>query len=221
MINRSGSGSNGHKYIWVRMQIARIFFFPSSSDFLTQNEKYLYPSLNLNAEDLLTEGARSLSLKSWMDDLVEYWETECSKVKRKAMRTNTTRAKSRVRNSTRSSLSSFKNYTITNIPKDVLAERVGIYLNNSQSLNKTSRQSDLFGISLPGPGLPDLTQLGISTLPTPTIDPLLLRKNNKWFQSYGGDIEYFFPLIGFGIPFDGEITLLGFHGFKGLFPYKR
>jgi hypothetical protein len=42
---------------------------------------------------------------------------------------------------------------------------------------------------------------------------------DHFFSSYGGDIEYFFPLISFGIPFDGEITFLGFHGFKGLFPY--
>ena len=43
--------------------------------------------------------------------------------------------------------------------------------------------------------------------------------DDNFFSSYGGDIEYFFPLISFGIPFDGEITFLGFHGFKGLFPY--
>jgi hypothetical protein len=43
---------------------------------------------------------------------------------------------------------------------------------------------------------------------------------DTFFAQYGGDIEYFFPLISFGIPFDGEITFLGFHGFKGIFPYK-
>ena len=42
---------------------------------------------------------------------------------------------------------------------------------------------------------------------------------DPFFTSYGGDIEYFFPLVSYGIPFDGEITFLGFHGFKGLFPY--
>lgn len=44
-------------------------------------------------------------------------------------------------------------------------------------------------------------------------------KEDIFFAQYGGDIEYFFPLISFGIPFDGEITLLGFHGFRGIFPY--
>lgn len=44
--------------------------------------------------------------------------------------------------------------------------------------------------------------------------------SGTFFTQYGGDIEYFFPLVGFGIPFDGEITFLGFHGFKGIFPGK-
>ncbi|CAG7821195.1 unnamed protein product, partial [Allacma fusca] len=42
---------------------------------------------------------------------------------------------------------------------------------------------------------------------------------DPYFASYGGDIEYFFPIISFTIPFDGEITLLGFHGFKGMALY--
>lgn len=45
------------------------------------------------------------------------------------------------------------------------------------------------------------------------------KKEDIFFSQYGGDIEYFFPLLSFGIPFDGEITLLGFHGFRGIFPY--
>ena len=39
------------------------------------------------------------------------------------------------------------------------------------------------------------------------------------FASYGGDIEYVFPILTTTIPFDGEITVLGFHGFKGMFIY--
>ena len=46
-------------------------------------------------------------------------------------------------------------------------------------------------------------------------------EDDSFFSSYGGDIEYFFPLLSFGIPFDGEITFLGFHGFKGIFPNRR
>lgn len=52
--------------------------------------------------------------------------------------------------------------------------------------------------------------------PKPTLPP---KDEDIFFSQYGGDIEYFFPLLSFGIPFDGEITLLGFHGFRGIFPY--
>ena len=55
----------------------------------------------------------------------------------------------------------------------------------------------------------------------PTINPFNKKPVNTWFAQYGGDFEYFFPVWGWGIPFDGEITFLGFHGFKGLFPYRR
>ncbi|CAL8088260.1 unnamed protein product [Orchesella dallaii] len=57
----------------------------------------------------------------------------------------------------------------------------------------------------------------IDSAPAPIEVPE--EKEDIFFTQYGGDIEYFFPLLSFGIPFDGEITLLGFHGFRGLFPY--
>ena len=59
------------------------------------------------------------------------------------------------------------------------------------------------------------------TDPTTTTTTLSPFAEDHFFASYGGDIEYFFPLIGFAIPFDGEITFLGFHGFKGIFPFRR
>jgi len=66
-----------------------------------------------------------------------------------------------------------------------------------------------------------------STTPTSTTEKpadkpakKVIADTDTFFAQYGGDIEYFFPLISFGIPFDGEITFLGFHGFKGIFPYR-
>ncbi len=64
---------------------------------------------------------------------------------------------------------------------------------------------------IPKPTLPS-----IPMPPKPTLPP---KEEDIFFSQYGGDIEYFFPLLSFGIPFDGEITLLGFHGFRGIFPY--
>ena len=91
--------------------------------------------------------------------------------------------------------------------------------------NKTGRQPGPPGINdwIPAqlPTLfPTFLPTLIPTLPLPTPSSLATKTQDTFFSAYGGDIEYFIPLISFGIPFDGEITVLGFHGFKGLFPYR-
>jgi len=82
---------------------------------------------------------------------------------------------------------------------------------------------DEYSDSMPGS---DLTETTESSNSTSTVsdggavkEKAAVADSDRFFTQYGGDIEYFFPLIQFGIPFDGEITLLGFKGFKGLWPY--
>ena len=118
------------------------------------------------------------------------------------------------------------NFSVTTVPslnvslvedkEDQVGENVTI-TSNTTDLQKDTKQAGQ------APQSP-LSELAAALFPTPPAISLLTGNKkpiNKFFTAYGGDFEYFFPVWGFGIPFDGEITFLGFHGFKGLFPYRR
>ncbi|XP_021947925.1 uncharacterized protein LOC110845759 [Folsomia candida] len=156
---------------------------------------YLYPLADVKLEEVTASEERSAhSLTTWVEDLVDLWEAECHSRSRNGREK---RDAPNPINRKKDEMSS----PYRSVDDDHEEDDDGYTYENAGDANATS---------------------------TTTAPPAAAGKKEKkviadadtFFTQYGGDIEYFFPLIAFGIPFDGEITFLGFHGFKGLFPYK-
>ncbi|CAG7729700.1 unnamed protein product, partial [Allacma fusca] len=196
------------QYSSVISRSKRSIEIPQGTDDAQVFFDYLYPSADVTIEDAKSKGRSEFSgrgFASWVDDVIDVWHTECE----------TRRMQAADDAFTPTTPTPYVKTTPSGNSSDLDRFDFSNETDLTESANRTYRQF----LGLP---LPTLIPTVIPTLlPLPTFSPLALKKENKFFAQFGGDIEYFIPLVGYGIPFDGEITVLGFHGFKGLFPYRR
>lgn len=189
---------------------------------------YLYPLADMKPEDYMaSEEQRSANsyLSTWIQDLIHLWGSEChfrasGREKRHAGKKSKILSFNQLTFSW--TITSFGNLWILCVADKngpTKYDQADEIIEEEEDGHNPYRYEHAANINSDD-SLKNSSAPTTKEAPSPKKEKKTIADTDTFFAQYGGDIEYFFPLISFGIPFDGEITFLGFHGFKGLFPYK-